>query len=138
MGNLKKFVVQRHQKESEPTHWDLMLESGNMLETYRLSEPPEKWGKEPIEAVKIFDHPLKFLSYEGSVNKGKGRVKIADCGTYRVLEQDDKQQLLEFAGNTLNGKFVLSQIKNAEWKFSRSTAGEDGPFETPGCQVRPG
>ncbi len=124
MEEPKKFVVQKHQKESEPTHWDLMLESGNCLETYRLAELPEKWGKETIEAVKILDHPLKFLSYQGSVNKGKGRVEIADCGTYRILERDDKQRLLEFAGNILNGKFVLTQIKNAEWEFSRSaTAG---------------
>jgi hypothetical protein len=86
--------------------------------------PPEDWGKKEIEAVRIFDHALKFLSYEGSVNKGKGRVEIADCGTYRVLERDDKQQMLEFAGKILNGKFVLAHIKNAEWNFSRSdTAG---------------
>ena len=55
-------------------------------------------------------------------------MKIADCGTYRVLERDDKQYLLEFAGNILNGKFIMSQTKNAEWNFSRSIAGEDGLF----------
>jgi bifunctional non-homologous end joining protein LigD len=132
-----RFVIQRHTRDGERPHWDLMLENGTVLETYRVCLPPEDWCDKPAEAVRIFDHPLKFLSYEGSVNKGKGRVEIADCGTYRILKRDDKRQLLEFAGNVLNGKFVLSQIKNAEWKFSHSTAGEDGPFETPGCQVRP-
>ena len=143
MGGMRKveplrFVIQRHTRDGERPHWDLMLENGTVLETYRVCLPPEDWGNKPVEAVRIFDHPLKFLSYEGSVNKGKGRVKIADCGTYRVLERDDKQQLLEFAGNILNGKFVMSQTKNAECNFSRFIAGEDGLFKTPGCQVRPG
>jgi len=125
MGGMRKnkplrFVIQRHNREGERPHWDLMLENGMVLETYRVSLPPEDWGDKPAEAVKIFDHPLKFLSYEGSVNKGKGVVETADCGTYLVLERDDKQQLLEFAGKILNGKFVLAQIKNTEWKFSRS------------------
>jgi len=125
MGGMRKdkplrFVIQRHTRDGERPHWDLMLERGEVLETYRVSLPPEDWGVKPVEAVRIFDHPLKFLSYEGSVNKGKGQVEIADCGTYRVLGRDDKQQLLEFAGNILNGKFVLAHIKNAEWKLSRS------------------
>ncbi len=115
-----RFVIQRHTRDVERPHWDLMLENGRVLETYRVCLQPEDWGDKPAEAVRIFDHPLKFLSYEGSVNKGAGRVEIADCGTYRVLGRDDKQELLEFTGKILNGKFVLAQIKNTEWKFSRS------------------
>ena len=111
MEESKKFVVQKHQKESEPTHWDLMLESGEVLETYRVSLPPEDWGNKPVEAVKIFDHPLKFLSYEGNVNKGKGRVEIADCGTYRLIEKDENQQRISFAGKLLRGEYQLCLIE---------------------------
>jgi len=114
MEESKKFVVQKHQKESEPTHWDLMLESGGILETYRVSLPPEEWGKKAIEAVKIFDHPLKFLSYEGPVNNGKGRVDIADCGTYVVLTKGKKQRQLEFTGRILKGKFQLLLVKKTK------------------------
>ena len=117
MEEPRKFVVQRHQKESEPAHWDLMLESGDYLETYRLAEPPEKWGKETIEAVKIFDHPLKFLSYEGSVNKGKGRVEIADAGTYCLLTQNEEQRQLSFTGKLLKGKFELCLIESDRWEL---------------------
>jgi hypothetical protein len=117
MEESKKFVVQKHQKESEPTHWDLMLESGDFLETYRLALPPEKWGKEAIEMVKIFDHPLKFLSYEGRVNKGKGQVEIADFGTYCQIEKNETQQQLSFAGNMLRGEFQLCLIESDRWKL---------------------
>jgi hypothetical protein len=117
MEESKKFVVQKHQKESEPTHWDLMLESGGILETYRVSLPPEDWGKKTIEAVKIFDHPLKFLSYEGPVNNGKGQVDIADIGTYRFIKNDENQKLISFSGKQLHGKFQLCLIKDEKWKL---------------------
>jgi hypothetical protein len=118
MEESKKFVAQKHRKESEHTHWDLMLESGGILETYRLSLPPEKWGKEAIEAVKIFDHPIKFLTYEGPVNKGKGRVDIADTGTYRLISNDEKQKLILFAGNLLKGEYRLCLIEGERWELS--------------------
>ncbi|MGD0551639.1 MAG: DNA polymerase ligase N-terminal domain-containing protein [Sedimentisphaerales bacterium] len=117
MEKPKRFVVQRHQKESEPTHWDLMLERDGILETYRVAEPPEKWGKEAIEAVKIFDHPLKFLSYEGSVNEGKGRVEIADGGTYRLIKKDENQKQISFAGKLLREEFQLCLIKEDRWEL---------------------
>jgi bifunctional non-homologous end joining protein LigD len=117
MGEPKKFVVQKHQKQSEPTHWDLMLESGGILETYRLALPPEKWEKEAIEAVKIFDHPLKFLTYQGRVNKGKGQVEIADCGTYRLIKDETQQRIL-FTGNLLKGEYQLCLIEGDRWELS--------------------
>ena len=117
MGKSRKFVVQKHHRESEPTHWDLMLERDGILETYRLAEPPEKWRKRAIEAVKIFDHPLKFLSYEGSVNEGKGRVEIADCGTYRLIKKDENQQQVSFSGKILKREFRLCLIKEDTWEL---------------------
>jgi bifunctional non-homologous end joining protein LigD len=108
MNEVKKFVVQRHERQNEPTHWDLMLEAGDFLETYRIGKPPEQWGSEPIEAVRIFDHPLKFLTYEGSVNKGKGSVKIADSGTYCVVSQNENQLILEISGVILKGEFIFA------------------------------
>jgi len=104
----ERFVIQRHEKQGEPAHWDLMLESGGVLETYRVGIPPEEWGEESIETEKIFDHPLKFLTYQGVVNKGKGSVKIADCGTYRVAAQSKSRLKLVFAGLVLKGEFTFA------------------------------
>lgn len=111
MDEPKKFVIQRHERQNEPTHWDLMLESGDILETYRAGVPPEQWGKGPIEVVKIFDHPLKFLTYQGSVNKGKGSVSIADYGNYRVIKRLEDRLVLDLTGNVLKGEFLLDIIK---------------------------
>jgi bifunctional non-homologous end joining protein LigD len=118
MEKQKKYVVQKHRKQSDPVHWDLMMENGTVLETYRLAAPPEKWGEKVIEAVKIFDHPLKFLSYEGTVNKGKGRVEIADCGTYCLIKRNKNQQQVSFSGEILKGEFQLCLIKEDKWAIS--------------------
>jgi bifunctional non-homologous end joining protein LigD len=122
MGVMRKveplrFVIQRHTRDVERPHWDLMLENGTVLETYRVSLPPEDWGDKPVETVRIFDHPLKFLSYEGSVNKGKGRVKIADCGTYHLIKKDETQQQISFAGKLLKGEYQLCLIESNRWKL---------------------
>jgi bifunctional non-homologous end joining protein LigD len=100
-----RFVVQRHERESQPVHWDLMLETGEVLETFRIDRPIEEWGKEPIKAEKIFDHPLKFLTYEGSVNKGKGKVTIADRGGYKILSKEENGMRVILDGGILKSKF---------------------------------
>ena len=98
-----KFVIQQHERQDEPTHWDLMLEKSDVLETYRVNKPPEEWGKGLIEAVKIFNHPLKFLTYQGSVNNGKGNVTIADSGVYRLLTENENKLTVDFEGVIVKG-----------------------------------
>jgi hypothetical protein len=111
MNTSGKFVIQEHTKAGD-MHWDLMFESGKVLETYRLNLPPKKLSQQEIaSAVRIFDHLLKFLTYEGSVNKGKGIVKIVDSGTYQLLSVDEKQWVLQLDGKVLKGKFTLTCVR---------------------------
>lgn len=100
-------------------HWDLMLEVCGVLQTYRLEMPPEKLPHQANTATKIFDHPLKFLTYEGSVNAGKGSVEIVEAGTYRLNECEDRQEL-QLNGKILKGKFTLTHIEGDRWEFSFS------------------
>lgn len=118
MENTQKFVVQKHSKAGS-VHWDLMLEAGSVLETYRLDLPPEKLILQTNTAIKIFDHPLKFLTYQGSVNKGLGTVEIADCGTYTSLTANSKQQELLLQGKILEGNFRLTLIEKDKWEFKK-------------------
>lgn len=117
MKDDEKFVVQKHSR-ADDVHWDLMLQTGEILETYRLEMPPEKLSAQKNPAVKIFDHPLKFLTYEGSVNNGKGQVEIADSGTYRLLGETENRKELQISGRILDGKYVLTCIKNDKWEFA--------------------
>jgi len=85
----------------------LMLETGDCLETYRVDAPPERWPQKPAAATRIFDHPVKFLTYQGSVNKGEGLVEIADAGSYQIVEQCETGRKIRFDGRVLKGEFVL-------------------------------
>ena len=68
----KQFVIHRHSC-GDDVHWDFMLESSGTLQTYRLDKSPAEILHSQARAVKIFDHPLRFLTYEGLVNNGQGR-----------------------------------------------------------------
>lgn len=96
-----------------------MLETAEVLQTYRLESPPKKLLEQACCAVKIFDHPLKFLSYEGSVNNGKGSVRIDEAGTYQLLSKNERCFKLRLGGKILKGKFALTHIEDEKWEFGR-------------------
>jgi hypothetical protein len=125
MKNNRKFAIQKHICEND-IHWDLMLEAENELETYRLNISPEKLTDGgTASAEKIFNHPLKFLTYEGPVNKGKGMVEIADAGIYEIIAKNDTSTEFRFTGRILKGKFILTCAEKDRWKFSMVSGNVD-------------
>jgi hypothetical protein len=122
---LPRFVVQEH-KTSEGVHWDLMLEAGEVLATFRLAERPEGAAEHPVEAVKIFDHPLRFLTYEGPVQKGTGRVRIVESGTYASEDRRADRWALTLSGGILKGGFALVRTRGDAWQLSPEKS-EDRP-----------
>jgi len=119
MPDVHNFVIQEHTRSGR-VHWDLMLEAGPVLQTYRLDLSPRQLLQQTAIAVRIFDHPIKFLTYQGSVNAGKGAVKIAESGTYELLHESHNQKQFRFSGKVLKGKFALTCIENDKWQFRSS------------------
>jgi hypothetical protein len=120
-----RFVVQQH-TTIEGVHWDLMLEQDGVLTTFRLEAEPAQAMARAVRAVKIFDHPLRFLTYEGPVQKGTGKVRIVDSGSYSDRDRRDDLRSLTMNGAILNGDFTLSRIENAEWRFTARSTSEQG------------
>jgi len=120
----KRFVIQEHTR-SKDIHWDLMLETGNILQTYRLDRAPEEILCQSANAIKIFDHLLKFLTYEGPVNKGRGSVRIIEAGTYEITHQERKRIELSLSGKILKGNFTLTHIKDDNWRFAKNSPFQD-------------
>jgi len=118
MNGGKRFVIHRHTREDQPVHWDLMFETGRDLLTYRLDKPAEQLSAGPVNAVRIFDHPRKFLTYEGSVNNGKGNVRIADAGTYRLISRAADRMELFLQGKIVTGRFTLRHIEADRWELA--------------------
>jgi len=111
-----RFVIQEH-TTVEGVHWDLMLEQDGVLATFRLEEEPAEALTHEVRAVKIFDHPLRFLTYEGPVQKGTGKVRIVDSGVYSSRDRRDGLRTLAMNGAILKGDFTLTRIESTEWHF---------------------
>ena len=115
MGN--RFVVQEH-TTPQGVHWDLMLERGEALMTFRLPEPPENALRHTIRAERIFDHALRFLTYEGPVQQGTGKVRIIARGTYQTLTEEADTITLDLSGAPLHGRLTLTRTEGAFWDLA--------------------
>jgi hypothetical protein len=115
--NGDRFVVQEH-TTPEGVHWDLMLERDGVLITFRLEDEPSRSLDHEVRAVKIFDHPLRFLTYEGPVQKGTGKVRIVDRGMCQYHSHSEDLLAFELDGTLLKGNFTLTRIEGDEWRFS--------------------
>ncbi len=118
---MARFVIQEHTTPAG-VHWDLMLEQGAALLTFRLPVPPAQAASAATAATKIHDHPLRFLTYEGPVQKNTGRVRIADRGRLHIETQADDRIAFALQGQTLHGAFTLTRADAAEWILTPQVA----------------
>jgi hypothetical protein len=75
---MPRFVILEH--DHPMLHWDLMLEDGPALRTWRLTAVPEL-GK-IIPAEPSFEHRKVYLDFEGPVSGNRGTVRRWDEGEY--------------------------------------------------------
>jgi hypothetical protein len=118
-----RFVVQEH-TTPQGTHWDLMLEQEGVLITFRLADEPAQSLEHEVRAVKIFDHPLRFLTYEGPVQKETAKVRIIDRGVYQCHHRSEDLLAVELNGRLLTGDFMLTRVEADEWRFSAQNTQE--------------
>lgn len=111
------YVILKHTTPKD-THWDFMLETGDHLSTWRIPIHPNKLKTTPAKAEKIFDHPIKFLSYQGPVNKGTGNVTTADKGTYKIISQTPKKLQIKIKARIINGTYTLAKVINNTWQIA--------------------
>ncbi len=109
---MPRFVILEH--DHPHLHWDLMLEHGEVLRTWRLAEPPKDTGEVAAEAS--FDHRLFYLDYEGPVSGNRGTVRRWDHGVYRVENAQTDRLVLRFEGSRLHGQ-VLLERQGEKWTF---------------------
>jgi hypothetical protein len=112
---MPRFVILEHDRPE--LHWDLMLESGSALRTWRLAAPPQTPG-ERIAATALPDHRLHYLDYEGPVSGNRGTVKRWDTGHYEQAVPVLALELrLHLFGERVRGEARLSQREADSWVF---------------------
>ena len=116
---MRRFVLHKH-SGCGPVHWDLMLEIGDVLATWRIGADPlaiSPGGR--IEAVRIHDHRKAYLDYSGAVSGGRGRVEPEDAGQLSLTSGDDDLWTFELGGSILQGPFELRRIVDGRWTLQR-------------------
>jgi len=116
----------------QPSHWDLMLEEGDVLRTWSLASLPAMWkaqlsnsaisgdssgGPSQVEAARLADHRLAYLDYEGPISAERGEVRREDGGDYRPLESATGLLHVELNGAAIRGPIRLEQVAGDHWRL---------------------
>jgi hypothetical protein len=108
---MPRFVILEH--DHPYLHWDVMLESGTVLRTWRLAAPPSRQGA--IAATAVLDHRLLYLDYEGPISGDRGQVVRWDHGTFSGEVKDAKLVAVHLAGERIRGVLRLQHAEGDSW-----------------------
>jgi len=113
---MQNFVIQEHiQKNS--CHWDLMLQQENALITWQIPLCPSQWHGKPVPCRKIFDHRLKYLTYEGPLSQNRGFVKIYAAGNYQILDSAKNYWRINLHSDNIRGNMTLEGVQDDQWQL---------------------
>lgn len=126
-GTGNRFVVQKH--AATRLHYDLRLEMDGVLKSWAVPKgPPTALGVKHA-AIEVEDHPLDYMTFEGTIPKGQyggGTVMVWDLGTYELLGGEHRSGNLKirFAGKKLKGEWHLFKIRSDDdkptWLLAKS------------------
>jgi DNA polymerase Ligase (LigD) len=104
---MPRFVILEH--DWPQRHWDLMLEAGPVLRTWRLAAPPE--AGVDVAAQPIGDHRLHYLDYEGPVSGNRGFVVRWDGGTFEWQKGDSEDVAVRLTGARCRGMLTILTVR---------------------------
>jgi bifunctional non-homologous end joining protein LigD len=115
-----RFVVQEH--HATALHWDLRLERDGVLVSWAVPKgiPPDP--RENHLAVHTEDHPLMYLDFHGEIPEGSygaGTMTVWDTGTYDTEKWTDREVIVTFHGEKVQGRYVLFQTRGKQWMIHR-------------------
>ncbi len=100
------FVVLEH-TDTVGVHYDLMIDEGGALATWKCEQPPESAVAAPLACRRIADHRRRYLDYEGDISGHRGRVRQRDRGGCVIQAKGPDRWRVAFRGRHLNGRFDL-------------------------------
>jgi bifunctional non-homologous end joining protein LigD len=121
-AELPRFVIQLHQ--ATRMHWDLRLEHDGVAASWAIPNGIPQAPEENRKAVHTEDHPLEYLEFEGDIPKGNygaGTMRIWDRGTYELEKWKDREVIVRFHGEQVQGRYVLFKTSDDEkdWMIHR-------------------
>lgn len=108
------WVLLRHDGSPEGVHFDWMLQPPGPSETpllsFRVAVRVDGMGEGGFEAERVADHRAAYLTYEGPISGGRGRVRRVASGRWRAaaVAPDELRGLLavEFSDERPDGSLL--------------------------------
>lgn len=120
IGNDDAFVVHRH--HASRLHYDLRLEQNGVLRSWAVPRgmPPEPGIKRL--AVATEDHPMEYLSFEGTIPKGQyggGDMWRYAMGRYEITKSKKDGFYFRLQSPELNAEYRMYETGKKEWLLER-------------------
>lgn len=108
---MPRFVMLEH--DWPALHWDLMLECGETLRTWRLNEPLP--ADAAFEGESLPDHRRLYLDYEGPVSENRGTVRRVESGVYSLQKETVDELVVDLEGQSRRGRLHLRLAATGRW-----------------------
>ena len=117
---LSRYAILHHRMppgSERADHFDLLLEAGNVLRAWALSDAPA--AECDIPARSLPDHRMFYLDYEGPISGGRGTVARWDRGTFQWLCDAPDHLRAHLSGQRLDGTICLTRCPGTgdQWTF---------------------
>ncbi len=110
-----RFVVHRH--HAQRLHYDLRLEMDGVLRSYAVPKGlPPRPGIKRL-AIQTEDHPVEYLSFEGTIPKGEyggGDMWVYACGRYEITKQKKDSLYVRLSSPGLSGEYRIIPTRDRE------------------------
>ncbi len=112
------FVVLIHDELGGGRHFDVMIEQGESLATWRCPIAPERASAQTLTLERLPNHRRHYLTYEGPISGNRGSVARHDAGTCMVTQHDKREWEIDWKGRRLSGRSLLRATGDAAQSWS--------------------
>lgn len=115
------FVIHRH--HASRLHYDLRLEQDGVLKSWAVPKGlPPRPGVKRL-AVQTEDHPIEYLTFEGTIPKGEyggGTMWVFASGRYEITKEKKDGMYLRLESPEVSGEYRMHRMKEKEWLLEKA------------------